>query len=434
MMNRKVKEEYKRKLTTIEEAAKIVKSGDWVDFGFGAGMPAGLMKAVADRMNELENVNLRDTLWLLPSDKFVSEEGQKVFTVNSWFLTPRTRKAVNEGTGTTYPEYFNEIPGYYTKYLENDVFMVSVSPMDDHGYFSFGTAVTYHRAAADKSKKVVVEVNENQPYLYGNTFIHISDVDMIVENHSSLPAIPAPPLTREDEIIGNTIAELIEDGSTVQLGIGGMPNAVGYSLKTKRDLGIQTEMFVDAMIELVEAGVITGKKKSIHKERIIGTFAGGSAKLYEYLSRNPMFEGHPVSYTNDPFVIAQNYKMVAINATAEVDLTGQCASESVGPRVLSGTGGQMDFSRGAYKSEGGKSFICLHSTAKKGTISKIVPYLTKGAVVTTPRTEVHYIVTEYGIAMLKAKTLKERANELIAIAHPDFRSELRAEARKMNLI
>jgi acyl-CoA hydrolase len=405
-----------------------------VDFGFGAGQPFALMNAVAERKHELENVNLRDTLWLLPNDKFVSERGQKTFTIHSFFMTPRTRKAVNEGTGTTYPEYFSDIPGFYTRYLENDVFMVSVSPMDDHGYFSFGTGVTYHRAAADKSKKVIVEVNEHQPYIYGDTFIHISDVDAIVENHSPLPEIPAPPLTPEDEIIGDTIAEFVEDGSTVQLGIGGMPNAVGYALKPKHDLGIHTEMFVDAMIELIEAGAVNGKKKSIHKERVIGTFAGGSEKLYKYLSRNPMFEGYPVSHTNDPFIIAQNSKMVAINATAEVDLTGQCASESVGPRILSGTGGQMDYCRGAYKAAGGKSFICLHSTAKNGTISKIVPHLAKGAVVTTPRAEVQYIVTEHGVAMLKAKTLKERANELIAIAHPDFRGELRSEARKLNLI
>jgi len=432
-MNSNVKEEYKRKLTTVEEAVKIVKSGDWVDFGFGAGMPEALMNAVAERKSELENVNVRDTLWLFPNDKFVSERGQKTFTVNSWFLTARTRKVVNEETGTTYPEYFSDIPGFYTRYLKNDVFMVSVSPMDDHGYFSFGTAVTYHRAAANKSKKIVLEVNENQPYVYGDTFIHISDVDAIVENHSLLPVIPAPVITPEDEIIGNTVAEFIEDESTVQLGIGGMPNAVGYALKTKHDLGIHTEMFVDAMIELIEAGAVNGRKKSIHKERVIGTFAGGSEKLYKYISRNPMFECYPVSYTNDPFIVAQNSRMVAINATAEVDLTGQCASESVGTRMLSGTGGQMDFCRGAYKA-GGKAFICLHSTAKTGTISKIVPVLAKGAVVTTPRTEVQYIVTEHGVAMLKGKTLKERANELIAIAHPDFRGELRSEARKLNLI
>lgn len=430
------KEEYKRKLTTPEEAVKVVKSGDWVDFGFGCGMPEALMKALARRRDELENVNLRDTLWLLPSDDYTSPEAQKVFTVNSWFLTPRTRSVVNEGTGTTYPEYFHEIPGYYARYLENDVFMVSVSPMDDHGYFSFGTAVTYHRAAAQKSKKVIVEVNENQPYIYGDSFIHISEVDMIVENNSPLPEVKAPPLTPEDEVIGRTIAGFVEDGCTVQLGIGAMPNAVGYFLRDKHDLGIHTEMFVDAMIELIEAGVITGKKKTIHRGKCIGTFAGGSAKLYKYLNRNPMFESYPVSYTNDPFVIAQNYKQVAINATAEVDLTGQCASESVGPRILSGTGGQMDFCRGAYKSPGGKSFICLHSTVetKSGRKSRIVPTLTPGAVVTTPRTEVHYIVTEYGVAMLKAKNLKERAKELISIAHPDFRDELKWAAEKMNLL
>ena len=213
-----------------------------------------------------------------------------------------------------------------------------------------------------------------------------------------------------------------------------MPNAVGYFLKEKHDIGIHTEMFVDSMMELTEAGVITGKKKTIHKGKLVGTFAGGSEKLYKHLNCNPMFEAHPVSYTNDPFVIAQNHKMVAINATAEIDLTGQCASESVGTRMLSGTGGQMDFCRGAYKSEGGKSFLCLHSTAKNGTISKIVPTLTPGAVVTTPRAEVQFVVTEYGVACLKGKTLKERALELISIAHPDFRGELKAEAKKMNLI
>jgi acyl-CoA hydrolase len=427
-------DEYQRKLTTAEEAVKVVKSGDWVELGFGAGMAPKLMSALANRKDELKDVNLRDTLWLCPADGYVSPEGQKAFTINSWFMTARIREVVNKGIATTYPEYFHEIPGYYTKYLENDVMMVSVSPMDEHGYFSFGTGVTYHRAAADKSKKVIVEVNEHQPYINGDTFIHISQVDLIVENHNPLPAIPVPTLTPEDKIIGQTVSDLIEDGSTIQLGIGAMPNAVGYALANKKDLGIHTEMFVDSMIDLMEAGVINGRKKSIHRERVIGTFAGGSHKLYQYLDRNPMFESYPVSYTNDPTVIAKNSKMVAINATAEVDLGGQCASESVGVRMLSGTGGQMDFCRGAYKSEGGKSFICLHSTAKKGTISKIVPTLTPGAVVTTPRTEVQYIVTEYGVAMLKGKSLRERANALINIAHPDFRGELREQARTLKIV
>jgi len=433
-MNSKWKEEYQKKLTTAENAVKIVKSGDWVDFGFGVGMAPGLMSALAKRSTELENVNLRDLLWLHPTDGFLSPEGQKAFNINSWWISGRIRNAINDGIGTTYPEYFHEIPDYYTKYLENDVLMVSVSSMDEHGFFSFGTAVSFHRAAAEKSKKVIIEVNENQPYIYGNSFIHISQVDLITENHTQLPLIPAPALTPNDEVIGQTIADLIEDGSTIQLGIGGIPNAVGYALMGKKDLGVHTEMFVDSMIDLVEAGVITGKKKTINKERLIGTFAGGSLKLYNYLNRNPMCESHPVSYTNNPNIIAKNRKMVAINATAEVDLGGQCCSESIGTRMLSGTGGQMDFCRGAYKSEGGKAFLCLNSTAKKGTISKIVPTLTPGAVVTTPRTEVHYIVTEYGVAMLKGKTLRERAKELIAIAHPDFRSELKEQARKLKLI
>ncbi|MFA6411072.1 MAG: acetyl-CoA hydrolase/transferase C-terminal domain-containing protein [Syntrophales bacterium] len=427
-------DEYGKKLTTADEAVKIVKSGDWVELGFGAGMAPALMSALAKRSGELENVNLRDTLWLPAADGYLSGAGQKAFNINTWFISARIRKAINEGIGSTYPEYFHEIPGYYTKYLENDVLMVSVSPMDEHGYFSFGTAVTYHRAAADISKKVILEVNEHQPYINGDSFIHISQVDLLVENHEPLPAIPAAPLTPNDEVIGQTVADMIEDGSTVQLGIGAMPNAVGYALKNKKDLGIHTEMFVDSMIDLIEMGVITGKKKTIHKERIIGTFAGGSHKLYKYLNRNPIFESYPVSYTNDPTIIAKNHKMVAINATAEVDLGGQCASESVGTRMLSGTGGQMDYCRGAYKSEGGKSFLCLHSTAKKGAISKIVPTLTPGAVVTTPRTEVQYIVTEYGVAMLKGKTLKERANELIAIAHPEFRNELRNEAKRLKIL
>jgi len=433
-MNKRWADEYKKKLTTANEAVKAIKSGDWVELGFGAAMAPVLMAALAKRSGELENVNLRDTLWLYPADGYLSPEGQRAFSINSWFISARIRKNINEGNGTTYPEYFHEIPDYYKRYLENDVMMVSVSPMDEFGYFSFGTGVTYHRAAADKSKKVIIEVNEHQPYINGDTFIHISQVDAIVENHLPLPAIPAPSLTPEDEIIGQTVADLIEDGSTIQLGIGAMPNAVGYALKDKNDLGVHTEMFVDSMIDLVEMGVVTGRKKSIHKERIVGTFAGGSHKLYKYLNRNPMFECYPVSYTNDPNVIAKNNRMVSINATAEVDLGGQCASESVGVRMLSGTGGQMDYCRGAFKSEGGKSFLCLHSTAKNGTISKIVPTLTPGAVVTTPRAEVHYIVTEYGVAMLKGKNLKQRAEELIAIAHPQFREDLRSEARRLHLI
>jgi 4-hydroxybutyrate CoA-transferase len=427
-------EEYKRKLTTADEAVKVVKSGDWVDVGFAAGMPPALMNALAKRYNELRDVNLRDCMWLLPLDDYISENGQSAFNINTWFVSAKMRKTINEGPGTFNPAYFGDYCPLYYRYLDTDVTMVSVSPMDAHGYFSFGAAVTYHRAAADTAKKVVLEVNENQPYVFGDSFIHISQVDSIIENHCSLPTIKAPALTAEDEIIGNIVSEYIEDGSTVQLGIGAMPNAVGYALKGKKNLGVHSEMFCDSMIDLIETGVITGKEKSLHKERLIATFALGSDKLYKFMSMNPMIEFYPVSYTNNPENIAKNRKMVAINATVEVDLGGQCASEAIGTRQLSGVGGQMDFCRGAYKSEGGKSFICLHSTAKNGTISKIVSSLTPGTCVTTTRAEVHHIVTEYGVAMLKGKTMKQRAQELIAIAHPDFRDELKEQARKMKLI
>jgi acyl-CoA hydrolase len=272
------------------------------------------------------------------------------------------------------------------------------------------------------------------PRTRGDSLIHISEVDYIVESNSPIPELPIPPLTEEDRLIGSCIAELVEDGSTIQLGIGGMPNAVAQALMSKKNIGVHTEMITDGMVDLVEAGVINGFEKTIHPGKLIGSFAAGTRRLYDFLHENPMVEMYPVSYVNDPYVIGQNSKMVSINASLEVDLFGQCASESIGPVQYSATGGQSDFARGCLRSPGGKGFIALKSTAKKGTLSKIVPLLKQGSLVSCSRNDVDHIVTEYGVAKLRGKTARERALEIIAVAHPDFRQELREAARKMRLL
>ncbi len=304
--------------------------------------------------------------------------------------------------------------------------------MDEHGYFTCSLSVAYTMAALKKAQKVVVQVNEHCPRTHGNCHIHISEVDFILESSDPLVELPIPPVTAVEEAIGGYIAELIEDGSTLQLGIGGIPNAVCRALLQKHDLGIHTEMITDGMVDLLQSGAANNSQKTLNPGKTIGTFALGTRRLYQFMHDNPTIEMHPVDYTNDPYIIGQHRKMVSINATIEVDLLGQCASESLGTLHWSGTGGQADFVRGATRSEGGKSFITLPATAKRGSLSRIVPTLQPGAVVTTNKNEVDYVVTEFGVAHLRGRSARQRAAALIAIAHPDFRAELTAAARGMN--
>ena len=352
----------------------------------------------------------------------------------SWFSSGGARKAVNGGYADLFPAYYRDIPGHIKRLYDFDAYCVAVSPMDSHGYFSLATTSSYSEAMISKAKRIFIEVNEKQPRCLCGTQIHVSQVDAIVENTHDIPVLPPVVIDDVSRTIGNLIAEQIPDGACIQLGIGAIPDATGMALKTKHDLGIHTEMFTDSMVELLECGAVNNSKKQIHRGKTVTTFAFGSQRIYDYINDNPCFEILPVDYVNDPNVICQNDNMISINAALEVDLFGQVCAESVGTKHMSGSGGQIDYVRGACQSKGGKSFIAFSSTAKGGTISKIKSILTPGAIVTTSKNDVDYIVTEYGIAHLRGESLGSRARQLISIAHPDFRDELTFEAKKRGIL
>jgi len=312
--------------------------------------------------------------------------------------------------------------------------MLHLSPPDEHGFMSFGVEILASKAAAEKAKIIIAQVNDQMPRVLGDSFIHVSRVHKIVEISEPLPELERSPMSEVELKIGQHIAGLIDDGCTLQLGIGGIPDAVLASLQNRRELGIHTEMVSDGVMEAIEAGIVTGSRKTLHPYKVILTFVLGSRRLYEFVDNNPVFEAHPTDYTNHPFIVAQNEKMVAINSAIEVDITGQVCSDSIGPYIYSGFGGQVDFIRGAAHSKGGKPIIALPSTAKDGEVSRIVPYLKQGAGVVTTRADVRYVVTEYGVAYLYGKNLQERTRALINIAHPKFRAELIKEAKKRNLL
>ena len=352
----------------------------------------------------------------------------------SWFSSSAARKAVNAGYADIIPAYYRDFPTRIRAEYDYDAVCVEVAPMDRHGYFSLALNGSYIDAMLDKTKRIFLEVNDRQPRGLCGSLIHISQVDAIVEYNHDLPVLPPVQLDEVSKTIGGLIAERIPDGACLQLGIGAIPDATGMALKAKHDLGIHTEMFTDSMVELIECGAVNNSKKQIHRGKTVTTFAFGSQRIYDYIDDNPAVEILPVEYVNDPDVICQNDNMISINAAVEVDLFGQVCAESVGTKHMSGSGGQIDYVRGACQSRGGKSFIAFTSTAKGGTISKIKPILTPGAVVTTSKNDVDYIVTEYGVAHLRGRSLGERARQLIAIAHPDFRDELTFEAKKRGIM
>lgn len=424
--------EYQQKLCRPEQAATIVKSGDHLCFPICAGEPTLFVKALAARKKELSGVIVNQQHHLCPD--YLTPDSTPHIRVNSWFTSHVSRKAVQSGWADFVPNYFHEVPKLLREYWPVDVAGTVVSPMDEHGFFTCSLSVAYTMEAIKKAKKVVVQVNPNAPRTHGNCHIHISEVDCIIECHDPIIELQIPPVSPVEEAIGNHIAELIEDGSTLQLGIGGIPNAVCKALMQKRDLGIHTEMITDGMVDLMLCGAVNNSRKSTHQGKTIGTFALGTKRLYDFMDGNPMIEMHPVDYTNDPYNIGRNDKVVSINATIEVDLLGQCCSESLGHVQWSGTGGQADFVRGANISRGGKSFITTASTAKNGLVSSIVPVLKPGASVTTGKNDVDYVVTEYGVAKLRGQTARQRALNLIKVAHPDFRDQLLSEARQMNRI
>ncbi|MFC2060583.1 acetyl-CoA hydrolase/transferase family protein [Chloroflexota bacterium] len=438
------RDEYHRKLISAAEAAGLVKSGMWIDYGYICGFPILVDYELAKRAKELEKVEIRAYLSLVEPQVLKVDPAQEHFIYHSWHLSGIERGYHDKGGCSYIPSNLSEIPGMYRERLRDkvDIAFIEVTPMDKYGYFNFGASISYQKALCDAARTVVVEVNESQPWIYGgrDEVIHISQVDYIVENNEyEIAELPMAPPTKTDGAIAEHIASLIEDGATIELGIGNIPNTVGsllvkYGLK---DLGIHTGIVTDCMIDLIEAGVVTGRKKTLNPGKVVTASVAGSRKLYDYVTHNTMIAGFPSDYTHNIFIIAQNNQQICINSALRIDLTGQVSSESIGRRQISGTGGQLDWTRGAQMSAGGKAILCLYSTNKDKDgklMSNIVPTLELGDTVTVPRSDVSYVVTEFGVVDLKAKSIWQRAKLLISIAHPDFRAELEEDAHKANLL
>ncbi|MBS5150807.1 MAG: butyryl-CoA:acetate CoA-transferase [Butyricicoccus pullicaecorum] len=435
-------QEYQKKCTTADEAVKVVKSGDWVDFGWCTGTPVALDHALAKRVPELSDVNFRGGILLRPLETFQAPEANERLTWNSWHMSGIERKMIANGNTFYNALRYSELPRYIREHCAPiDVAMFQVSPMDAHGYFSFGPNASHMMAVCDRAKVIIVEVNPNMPRCLGGfeESIHISRVDMIVEHESPIGILGGGGAASEiDEAVAKLIVEEIPNGACLQLGIGGMPNAVGSMIAQSdlKDLGVHTEMYVDAFVDISMAGKITGAHKSIDRGRQTFAFGAGTQKLYDFINDNPCCMSAPVAYTNDARTIAQIDNFISINNAVNVDLFGQVNAESAGVKHISGAGGQLDFVLGAYLSKGGKSFICCSSsfTDKNGNLqSRILPTLDNGSIVTDARPNVHYIVTEYGKVCLKGMSAWQRAEALISVAHPQFHDELVAQAEKMHI-
>lgn len=436
-------DEYRQKLTSADEAVKVVKSGEWLDYGWSICSPVALDQALARRMGELTDVNIRGGILTHKPAIFDVPDAADHFTWNSWHMGGIERKAVEQGFSYYIPMRYSELPGFYANVIKTlDVAMFQVAPMDRKGWFNFGPAGDHLKAVCSCAKTIIVEVNRNMPVCLGgyDNCVHISDVDMIVEGEN-------PPMdllggggaaSEVDLKVARLVVPEIPNGACLQLGIGAMPNAIGKMVAESdlKDLGVHTEMYVDAFVDIARAGKINGSKKDVDRGRQAFAFGAGTKKLYDYVDDNPEILSAPVSYTNDARVVAQIDNFVSINNAVDIDLFGQVNAESAGTKQISGAGGQLDFVLGAYLSKGGKSFICLSSTfkTKDGQLrSRILPTLNPGSVVTDARPNVHWIVTEYGKVCLKGMTAWERAEALISIAHPDFREQLIQDAEKMHI-
>ena len=434
-------EEYKRKLKTPEEAVKLVKDGDWVDYSVGIGFPVLLDAALAKRKDELRDIKIRGSLAMQPIQAVEQDRERRTFTYNSWHCSGYERKLCDEGLCNYIPMIFRNMASYYRRYLTVNVAMISVAPMDSKGFFNFSMVNCTTRAILDAADLIFLEVNEHMPHVYGGQedCIHISEVDVVVEGeHKPLAQLPVPPATEIDEKIASLLLPHIPDGATIQLGIGGMPNSVGKLMAESdlKDLGMHTELLSDGFVDLYEAGKLTNSRKTLHRGKGVFGIALGSQRLYDWVGENQGLLSFPMDYVNQPSVMAQMENMISINNCIAIDLYGQVSSESAGTRHISGTGGQLDFSTGAYDAPGGKGFICMTSSYrdKAGNLkSRILPKFTEGDIITTPRTQAFYIVTEYGIVNLAGRSTWERAELLISLAHPDFRDELIAAADKQKI-
>ena len=427
-------DDYKAKLCDASEAVARIESGDRVYYAGNAAIPQALVRALAERRDDLENVQLNHVL-LVGQDPLSQPGMEGHFRHNSLFVGPADRKAVNEGRGDYVPIFLHQIPRLFReRIVPLDVAMVQCSPPDEHGFMSFGVETLASIAACQVAKSVIAQVNERMPRVLGDSFIHVNRADAIVEFTEPLPTLETKPATDVEKAIAGHVIPLIEPASTVQMGIGGIPDSVWESMEGDLELGIHTEMISDGGMRAIQRGVVTGTHKTLHPGKVVLTFALGGEELYEFLDNNPLIEAHPVEYVNDPFIVSQIDNMVAVNSAIEVDLTGQVCSDSIGPYIYSGFGGQVDFIRGAARSDGGRPIIALPSTARGGTMSRIVPFLKEGAGVVTSRADVHYVVTEHGVANLFGKNLRERAEALIQIADPRFQAELERAAKERKLL
>ena len=422
---------YKEHLFTPAQAVQQIKSGQRVVVAHACGEPSIILDALVANAAQYENVEIIHMV-AMGKAAYCQPQYDKNFHHNAFFLGGSTRAAAAEGRVDFTPVYFSEIPSLLREDLRPNVTLLQCSPPDAHGYVSLGVSVDYTKPAAEASDLVIAQVNQNMPRTLGDSFLHVTQIGCLVEADTPVIELTPPKIGDVERAIGENVASLVRDGDTLQLGIGAIPDAVLLFLKEKNDLGIHTEMFSDGVVELVEAGVITNKAKTLHRGQSVATFLMGTRRLYDYVNNNPAVAMYPVDYVNDPYVIGQNDNLVSINSCVQVDIMGQVVSTSAGLRQISGVGGQVDFVRGANLSKGGRAIMAMPSTTGKGKISKIVPFLDQGSAVTTTRNEVNYVITEYGIAKLKGKSLRQRAEALIRIAHPDFRDELTAEFRRRN--
>jgi acyl-CoA hydrolase/GNAT superfamily N-acetyltransferase len=419
---------YAELIATPEAAVARIQPGQRVFIGSGCGQPLALVRALVARAGELVDTELVHLL-TLGDAPYAQPEMARTFRINSFFIADNVRRIIQEGLGAYTPIFLSDIPRlFHTGQLPLDAALIQVSPPDARGFCSFGVSVDIVKSAAENASLVIAQVNPRMPRTLGDSFIHVYDLDVLVPVDEPLTEVPTAPPSPASDQLGEYVAALIEDGSTLELGIGEVAQSVLAHLTGKKDLGIHTEMFTDAIIDLIECGAVTGAKKTLDRGKVVASFCLGSRRLYDYIDGNPAFSFHPTEYVNDPFVISRQDRMVAVNVALEIDLTGQVCADSLGSVFYSGIGGQVDFNRGAARARGGKAIVALPSTARKGTVSRIVGRLTPGAGVVTTRGDVNYVVTEYGAAYLHGKSVEERALALISIAHPDFRAGLLREA------